>query len=188
MATDWQMPRRGETCSCCGRSFEPGDVMTACLYETPDGYERRDYCDACAVPDDPPTIAAWRTRRPPPAEKKTRAFDRATVWQFFERLEQPATPEQKQLRFVLALLLWRKKALKLKGSQAAPEGEVWHFVAPGDAATFAVLRPDLGEDELDRLGLQIETLLTGREAADDDAPPAAAAAEIAAEAGESNHG
>ena len=150
--------------------------MTACLYETPEGYGRRDYCEACPVPDEPPAVAAWRTRRPMPVEKKARVFDRATVYQFFERLVEPETPEQRQLRFVLALLLWRKKVLKLKGSDAGPEGEVWHFVATGNTATFEVVRPDLGEDELERLGTQIETLLASGDAAPAAESPVAAEA------------
>jgi len=106
------MPRRGEACAACGRDFQPGETIRAYLYEFPEGYERRDYCANCRPPDEPFAIGSWQTRRPQPTAKKTSAFDREAIYRFFEQLEDADTPEKQRLRFVLALLLWRKKVLK----------------------------------------------------------------------------
>ena len=59
------------------------------------------------------------------------------------------------------LLLWRKKVLKFERSAADGGREVWHFVAPRSGAAHAVVRPDLDEARLERLGEQLEGLLTG---------------------------
>ncbi len=161
MADDWQMPRRAEACAACRHGFKPGDAIRAYLYEFPEGYERRDYCANCRPPDEPFAIGSWRTRRPQPTAKKTAAFDREAVYRFFERLEDADTPEKQRLRFVLALLLWRKKVLKFERGETREEQEVWRFVVPSTCETHAVVRPDLDDDQLERLGAQLETLLAG---------------------------
>jgi hypothetical protein len=161
VADDWQMPRRAEACAACRRGFEPGDAIRAYLYEFPEGYGRRDYCANCRPPDEPFAIGSWRTRRPEPTAKKAAAFDREAVYRFFEHLEDADTPEKQRLRFILALLLWRKKVLKFDGSETRDEHEVWRFAVARTEETHAVVRPDLDEDQLERLGAQLETLLAG---------------------------
>lgn len=162
MANDWQMPRRGATCNVCQREFEPGDPVRAFLYESAEGYERRDFCASCEPPEQPPAVGFWKTRRPQPNVKKDVAFDRAAVFEFFERLEDADTPERRQLRFVLALLLWRKKVLKFDRSVATDDSEMWHFVVPRTGANHAVQRPDLDEEQLEHLGTQLEALLASQ--------------------------
>lgn len=161
MGDDWQMPRRAQACAACRRDFEPGETVRAYLYEVPEGYERRDYCAACHASDQAAAIGSWKTRRPQPAASKTPVFDREAIRRLFEQLEEADTPEKLQLRFVLALLLWRKKVFKLDRSEPGDRGEVWHFVEPRTDEAHAVERPDLDEDRLERLGAQLEALLTG---------------------------
>jgi hypothetical protein len=159
VTNEWQMPRRGEACDGCRRGFEPGDPIQACLYESPEGYQRRDYCADCEPPDEPVPIGSWKMRSPEPAARKTVTFHREAIFGFFQQLEDAETREQRQLRFVLALLLWRKKVLKFDRSEANDDGEVWHFAVPRTGAAHAVERPDLDEDRLEQLGAQLEGLL-----------------------------
>jgi hypothetical protein len=137
-------------------------VIQAYLFESAQGYERRDYCANCRPPDEPFAIGSWRTRRPVPAVKRAATFDREALQGFFEQLEDADAPEKLRLRFVLALLLWRKKVLKFDHSAMDNGTEVWHFLAPQSGAAHAVQRPELDEEQLERLGEQLEALLTGQ--------------------------
>lgn len=164
MATEYQMPRRGERCCTCERRFEIGDTIQACLYETPAGYERRDYCATCEPPNEP-CLALWRTRRPAPSTPPRTPFDREAILAFFRRLDDAETPAKLQLRFVLALLLWRKKVLAFESSSADAGGvETWHFTLPKSDVAYDVRRPDLDEDRIEQLSAQLEALLTGDQA------------------------
>jgi len=116
----------------------------------------------CRPPDEVFAIGSWQTHRPRPAAKKLYSFDREAIQRFFEQLEDADTREKRQLRFVLALLLWRKKALKFDRSETDDGREVWHFVVPRSETAHAVVRPDLNEDQLEQLGEQLEGLLTGK--------------------------
>lgn len=163
MATEYQMPRRSERCCACDRRFEVGDAIQACLFETPGGYERRDYCVACPRPDDVP-LAMWRTRRPEPAVPRATPFDREAILAFFRRLAGADTPAKLQLRFVLALLLWRKKVLVLDSSRTSDDGtETWHFTMPKTDNAYDIQRPDLDEARIEQLSAQLEALLAGEQ-------------------------
>jgi hypothetical protein len=159
--TDWNTPRRTEQCAACAHAFDVGETFQTCLYEAPEGYERRDFCLACPVPDTPPAIGAWRTRRPEPAGRNPLVFDKAAMYKLFQRLEGDDDPQRLRLRFVLGLLLWRKRTLKLEHTTRQDEGEVWHYGVPRADTTHAVLRPELSEDELESLSTQLEQLMDG---------------------------
>ena len=162
MSSDWNMPRRAEECVGCRRVFEIGETFRALLYASDAGYERRDYCLACQPPPEPAPIGSWRTRRPEPTAKKIQPFDREAIYGFFERLENASTLDQIQFRFVLALLLWRKKALKMERTIDEGGREVWEFIAPRSGVLHRIVRPDLDEQQLERLSLQLEQLLAGQ--------------------------
>lgn len=177
MATDWQMPRRSDACCGCGVVFEPGANLTAILYDTLTGYERRDFCDACQPPADPSALGSWRTRRPMPTTRKTVAFDREAVLGFFQRLTNAESPEQLRFRFVLALLLWRKKALKFESSDTRSDGEYWRFTSVSSKERWDILRPELDEEEIDRLSKQLESLLASVSADALETPESATASD-----------
>jgi hypothetical protein len=155
------MPRAGNACVACGRTFEVGESFRACLYEMPEGYDRRDYCRDCPVPASPDPVATWTPRRAAPAPKRVQRFDREAVYRFFERLDEADEPDKVQFRFVLALLLWRKKVLKLERSVTVDEREIWEFRMPVVGELHRVARPELAEEHLERLSMQVEQLLAG---------------------------
>lgn len=161
MATDWQMPRAGETCSACGQSFRPGERFRACLFEHEAGYGRRDYCIGCQSQELLPPIGSWIARRPLEGSKKAPAFDREAIYSFFCRLADAQEPEKRQFRFVLALLLWRKKAIKFERTSDGADGENWEFSADGGAVRHTVLRPPMDEAQIELLSGQLEALLAG---------------------------
>jgi hypothetical protein len=160
--SDWTMPRRAEACCACQHPFAVGETFHACLYESASGFERRDYCTACPPAGDPPPLGSWRTRRPEPAAGRQAPFDREAVYGFFERLEDARGGQPAQFRFVLALLLWRKKVLKLEKTESTEAGEFWEFSVARGAAAHRILRPELDEAQLEQLSMQLEQLLAGQ--------------------------
>jgi hypothetical protein len=166
------MPRRGEACMGCHRRFAVDERFAVHLYEVDGGYERREYCEQCRPPAEPEPVAAWKTQRRAPAAKRAPAFDREAICAIFERLEDAVEPAQLRLRFVLALLLWRKKVLRLERTAATDGREVWEFVVVQTGAQHRVARPDLDEQQLEHLSAQLESLLaseTREEQTHDDA-------------------
>lgn len=160
-STEWNTPRRTEACAGCQRPFEPGQPFRAFLYQSAETYTRHDYCDACAPPPEPAPVGMWRTRRPSPSAPAAPVFDREAIYRFFERLEDDQAASAVQFRFVLSLLLWRKKALKLERTATFDNREVWEFATPGGGPLHRVVRPELDEAQLENLSNQVEQLLSG---------------------------
>jgi hypothetical protein len=165
VSVDWTMPRRADVCAGCQRTFAVGEAVQAFLYDAAAGYERHDYCQTCQPPDQPAPLGVWKTRRPEPATRRVQPFDREAIYGFFERLEDAQKPHQVQFRFVLALLLWRKKVLRLERTVPNGEHEAWEFVAARTGTPHRVVRPDLDEHQLEQLSGQLEQLLAGQPAA-----------------------
>jgi len=166
-----------------------GAYFSAILLED-GGFRRSNYCVSCwgAGPPAGEVFAFWRTRRPPlPTDKPRRVrFDPAVIFEFFRRLEAPAPAvegqsapgllsdpaERDELRFVLALLLVRKKVLDFRSS-GMKDGAEWLQLdlrgvpeAPADAPetpaprkTHWVRNPQLADSELERVKLRIGELL-----------------------------
>lgn len=161
MATEWNMPRHGHTCTTCGRTFEPGDAFQAYIYAAGEGFERRDVCLTCTPSGADAPLGFWKTRRPIPTQRKHFAFDREAIFTFFTRLDEGGPPGRVQFRFVLALLLWRKKALKFLDSHDADGRELWRFTTPHGEQQFEIERPALDEQQVESLSVQLEQLLAG---------------------------
>lgn len=162
MSNDWSMPPRTERCAACARAFEVGETFQACLIQVGEDYQRQDYCLTCPVPASPAPVGVWRTRRPEPAARRLQPFDREAICAFFERLDGCDDPARLRFRFVLALLLWRKKVLKLEHTRTTDPGEAWEFAMPRTGATYVVPRPDLDVEQLEHLSDQLEHLLAGQ--------------------------
>lgn len=160
MNAEIQLPRRSDRCFATERPFEVGDAIAVVLLETTEGYERRDYALDSAPEILKLEIARWRTIRRAPSQPSPHAIDRVAIFDFFKKLSEPDSPHQVQFRFVLALLLWRKKALHFELSEPRENGECWHFSVPKSEECFEVYRPELDDEDVERLSAQLESLLS----------------------------
>ena len=173
MSADWAMPRRADACTGCQRPFAVGETLHAYLFESTDGYARLDFCARCPPPTDRVPVGSWKTRRAEPVKRLSQTFDRQAVYQLFEQLSDAQDARRAQFRFVLALLLWRKKTLRLERTGQDRDGEFWEFVHVAAGTLHQVRRPELDEEQLEQLSAQLEQLLTGEAQRAESAAPGA---------------
>ena len=132
------------------------------------GFLRQDYCLGCWQTNPPAAFAHWRTKRPPKPEDKPRRvrLDTVLLLDFFRRLEGDGSPdgptaaEREELRFVIALLLVRKKVLAF-ASSCQQDGSEWlKLVEKSEPpATHWARNPQLSDDQLERVKVRIGDLL-----------------------------
>jgi len=141
--------------------------FSAVFFEV-EAFRRRNYCAACWKPGIDGLFAFWRTRRPalPTDQPKRLRFDTVLVFEFFRRLGEESsaegpTPEEKdQLRFVLALLLVRKKVFLFGSSYQQNGGEVLKLSEKADPTRVHwVKNPELSDAQLERVKDRIGELL-----------------------------
>jgi len=155
MRPEYKLGRRNPECAATGAPFEEGDEIVSAVFEAGEGFERRDY-KAEAWTGDEGAHSFWRARIPVKQEDERR-LDYDLALEFFRKLVKEDDPERAGLRFVLGLLLGRKRRLKLKGFSKRKDGsEVLNLVLRGDEEdeALSVDVPDL--DEEGRAALQSE--------------------------------
>lgn len=162
MAGDWEISKATGRCTATGREFAEGEVYFAALLETPEGFERRD-CAADAWTGPPEGCFCYWRARVPVREKKPRtiSIDSAMLTHLFLRLEDEESEMRQQFRFVLALLLMRKRLLKFEETVRDGEQEYWQLRLVTEQSVHRVLNPHLTDDQVDRLGAQLTALLSG---------------------------
>lgn len=119
----------------------------------------------------------WKTAFPEPHAKKKTFVDDAVLLNLLRRLEEATEPQRLAFRYVVALILMRKKLLRYDGSdtQDDPEGdgpvqEWWNFTPKKDVTkghfgkwsedeTICVLDPRLDESQIEQVTSQLGEVL-----------------------------
>jgi hypothetical protein len=78
---------------------------------------------------------------------------------FFNRLEGTTEPAKQRFRFVLALILLRKRILRYENSRREGDGELWIMRQIGDRKKHEVYNPGLSEDEIGEVTSQLGSVL-----------------------------
>lgn len=123
-------------------------------------------------------FSSWKSCVPDETEDQrplARRIDAETIYDMFRRLEGQADPARQKFRFILALMLMRKKRLRFTGVADSPRGEHLVLEDRDEGITHKVLDPGLGEEEVDSLRGQIDRLLGGAGVEDEEPAPSPAA-------------
>lgn len=112
---DWDIAKTSIACAGCEKEFAEGEEVFSALHEDADGFRRKDYCAGCwPGQDGQGAFSFWRTQLPASDAPVRQFVDDDVVLDLFRRLEGHAEPEKRNFRYVLALLLMRKKVLKFR--------------------------------------------------------------------------
>ena len=156
---DWEINRPLGQCSGSGRKIEPGEEYYGALVEAEQGLVRRDFCSEFWEREKPPVYCFWKTKLAAPNEKKELFISDDMLMAFFERLATETEPEKVSFRFVLALVLMRKRRLKYDSTKTDDGHEVWRLRVTGDKDLVDVVNPHLNEDQIEQLTSQIGQIL-----------------------------
>jgi hypothetical protein len=78
---------------------------------------------------------------------------------FFERLGEETDQEKINFRFVLTLVLMRKRKLKYLSDAIRDGKEIWHMRVAGQGREVTVVNPHLSEDQIDELSLHMGQIM-----------------------------
>ena len=159
---DWEVDKPLGQCYGTGRKIEHGEEYFGALIEVENGMQRRDYCADYWDSEKPEVFCYWKSRLPHPDEKKQIFVDDNMLMAFFERLENETEQEKVNFRFVLALILMRKRRLKYNATRYEDDKEIWCLRVVGDKSAdnnVEVINPHLDEEQVKQLSTQIGQIL-----------------------------
>jgi len=182
----WHIRSRARACAATERPFEDGEAIVTALFPDPEssGYLRKDFAlDAWQARDeaDEKAFSFWKAvYHAPVAGEKPDAFKKESPEDLLRRLVEEEEDHTENVRYILAVMLERKKILRETDTQRTPSGilRVYEHRKLGDV--FIVRDPNLPLDEIDQVQQEIFELLEsgGRQVEPEPEPETQAAAEV----------
>jgi hypothetical protein len=159
--------------------------------DEPAPFIRVDFCEACwskgRRPENLPPeslgldpaakltmFSYWRTTVPEPQQKKKLLVDDSVLMDVFQRMEGKTEPQEIRFRFVLALILMRKRLLKYEGMEEVPQPssppdpaappapkppETWRMLPRGTDSHVHVINPHLTAEQITEVSQQLSAIL-----------------------------
>ena len=167
MAKEYNISKTAGQCGACQKALLPGEEFIAAVREVGEELAREDFCPPCwqakcPTGDAPDLLGVWRTHVPQAQEKKKLFIDDELLRSFFERLEGAEEDAKVCFRYVLALILMRKRVLVYDRMQRRDDGvEVWQMHFKGSETTHHVIDPKMDETKIAEVSSQLGQILEG---------------------------
>jgi hypothetical protein len=160
MSGDWRIGRQRGQCAACARTFEAGEGHYSSLSAGADGFARADHCTGCFDTSSAATAPVWwRTHHQEQARRLK--LDLESLEALFFALEPRVEPEWIELRALLALLLLRKRRLKLERIARQGEQEWLVLRRPRRSEELLVRVVDLAPERQQALAQQLARVFEG---------------------------
>ena len=162
---DWDIKPRGNICTKCQAVFADKQPYFSMLQPGQEKFERQDYCEACwpEIKRGDLPYSMWRGvyRMPPPVAEEP--LKKETAESLLRKLIEEADPAQKNVIFILAVMLERKKIIVERDFRKNEDGSwtrVYEHRKTGE--TFLIADPRLTLNELEKVQVEVITLLGGK--------------------------
>jgi len=148
MLTNYQIQPNSRRCFVSGRELKPGEPFYSVLLEEAGRFVRREYSRE-AWPGPPPgSFSFWMGKVPTREQDRRPAVDDDMLLDCLARLEGQNEPARVNFRYVLALLLMRRKRLKFEDARTDGTREVLRLRCPQTRVVHEIVNPALTEDAM----------------------------------------
>lgn len=157
--TDYQIQASTRKCAASGRELQPGEKVYTVLLDQEGAFVRLDY--ASEIWQGPPAgaFSFWQGRVPGRETKNRPRIDDDLLLECFQRLEADNEPGRLSFRYVIALLLMRRKQLRFDEATHQGDREVLRLTCVRTRASYEVVNPGLSDDEMVAVQEQVFQLL-----------------------------
>ena len=147
-------------CAVTGEPIAQGEKFMAALRETPTGFERVDVSLA-AWPqfDRKDVVGFWQATMPALEQKKKLFVDDEVLCTLFERLADTSEPAKINFRFVLGLILMRKRLVVYETTRSEEGRDVWVVRLKGREDRLDLVDPKLNEAQVTEVSQQLGEIL-----------------------------
>jgi hypothetical protein len=174
--TDWNIHARAHACQACGQPFVDQTAYYTLLFQQRHHLERLDVCENCwssqysqGATDRKGFISFWQgvfTVPPPPAPEP---IQRENAEGLLRRLCADGRQEYTAVRYILAVMLERKRVLKIKAQNQQEDQRVFIYEHARNGDLFTIVDPGLQLSQLEAVQHQVTHLL--EHGLDDPATP-----------------
>ena len=163
---DWNIQSRGHQCHKCEQPFEDrAGYHTVLAYEHHE-YARRDLCETCwtkehgeGMADRKGFISHWQGTYEAPPPVPPDAIQKATAEGLLRKLLETGEERWREASYILAVMLERKRILKVKEQIKENSGRVFVYEQPKSGDLFTIPDPNLKMEELEQVQIEVAALL-----------------------------
>ena len=179
--TEWNIQSRGHTCDGCGKGFADKEHYHTLLFEEKAEFRRSDICEKCwqaqyseGAKDRKGFVSYWQGVYEAPAPV-AEAIQKETAESLLRKLIELNDPQHMPAGYILAVMLERKRLLKVKEQLNRDGQRIFVYEHPGTGDVFTIVDPNLQLNQLEAVQRDVADLLQHGL----NPPPAAPAAEPA---------
>jgi hypothetical protein len=163
--TEWNIQSRAHACSACGKAFADKEAYHTLLFDEKADFRRSDICQACwqkqyseGARDRKGFISYWQGVYLAPTPHVD-AIQRENAESLLRKLIELNDPRYIPAGYILAVMLERKRLLKIK-EQITREGHrVFIYEQVGTGDVFTIIDPDLQLNQLEQVQHDVAALL-----------------------------
>jgi hypothetical protein len=162
---EWNIQSRAHACEACQQPFADRQAYHTLLLDLPPDLKRTDICEPCwqnqSTPGAPPPagfISHWQGvyEAPPPVVD---AIQKETAETLLRKLIEQNDPSHAPAGYILAVMLERKRVLKVKEQIFRDGKRTFIYEQPRTGDIFTIADPDLHLDQLDQVQRDVAALL-----------------------------
>lgn len=164
---DWKIRSRNPKCEHTGKDFVDGEKFYTCIFEgtEEEGFIRRDYSasvwDEVKITLDPKPFSRWKSVfEVPVVEVKKDAIQDNSAEGMLRRMLDEDEPGTENTRYILALMLERKKTLLPVDVKETETRRLLFYEHHDSGDVFIVADPQLKLDEIESIQTEVAFLLS----------------------------
>ena len=161
MNQDWTIQHRAERCAVTGAPFQDGDFFYTLLYDERGEFRREDVSEAAyrARNENIQPYSLWRSKFELPTVVPE-TLGKQTAEDLLRRYMEESSPELSNARYILAVMLERKKLLKEIEAKRGEDGSltrIYEHTKTGEV--FIIPDPQLRMEQIADVQMQVAGLL-----------------------------
>jgi hypothetical protein len=155
---EYEIERSAKSCTETGREFVPGEEFFSALIAAGKDLKRCDYSAEGWHGPPEGAIGWWKSQMPDQQSRRAHWAPNDLLLNFFDELAQQ--PDKQDMRYVLALLLVRRRVMRLEEEQRDDAGqERLMLYCPRRDTQYEVVSMALGRDRVDEIQQVLVKLL-----------------------------
>jgi len=161
---NWNIRSRSHTCERTGEAFADGETFYTALFEDPKTGEllRRDYSVASweALREELQPFSFWKSvYEAPRHEVKPEVVEKESAESLLRRLIEEDNPGTENTRYILAVMLERKKILKHTATRETDDANFLVYEHPKSGEVYIIRDPELRLDQVEAVQREVSLLL-----------------------------
>jgi hypothetical protein len=162
---EWNIQSRAHHCQVCAEAFLEKQVYHTLLFDEKEGYLRRDICEACWQREYQNQARAkgfvsyWQGIYEPPQLPLPEPIEKETAETLLRKLIEIQNPNHAAAGYILAVMLERKRLLKIKEQFHRDGQRIFVYEHAGSGDLFTIADPSLLLRQLEDVQRTVAALL-----------------------------